>query len=894
MLPVVFEWLVREGWMIFSWWALVTLAGVAAFPLCARLLSGLPDRGYTLARAVGLLLVGWVFWMLGSLGFLPNTTGSILLSWLIVLVVSIALHFGARERFDWRVWWHENRSVVLVGEILFAVLLIGWTVVRAHQNALTNTEKPMDLMFISSIMRSPAFPPLDGWMSGYSISYYYFGYFIAAMLSTMSGITSTVGFNLLISLLFALTGLTAFGVAYNLVRSRALYDPIGTAKKKHDDPAPLDFDIESLPSRIPALLAGLLAMVMVVLMGNFQVALVEIPYQSRAASEAYLQFIGTQEREIYPERQQARDAGIPDDQPVTLNPGKPDPSQWGAWWWFRASRVLNDFNLDGTVAQAAQPIDEFPQFSFLLADNHPHVMALPFVMLSLGLALNLLLTKREPNRAETVFYGLCVGALVFFNTWDVLTGVLAVLGADAVRRLMRGQGRLSTRDWIGMFLFALTLGALALAFYLPFLISFRSQASGILPNVTAPTLLQQYFIMFGPFVLIIAFFLANEAWRADGRMNWKFGLQAALLLLIALVFVFLALMLAAMLVPEINAAVMQFTVPYGGLNGAIPGVLRRRLETLPTTILLLIGGIMIIGRLFPRRSHPSNLASLDGDKFQDDSLSRDERIIVTYPPATGFALVLVGIGVLLSLVPEFFYLRDNFGSRINTIFKFYYQTWLVFSIASAYGVYTILADSRLEKRGPVFQAAFSIVAVIAVGAGMLYPIFGIRERAWIETGRLNDPEPASLTLDGGPTLTAGSDYASIMCWRDQLGDKPAVVAEAVGGPYNPSFGRVAGLTGNPVVLGWENHERQWRGSTYDDAAGTRAEDMRQLYTDLRWDVVVPILQKYRIDYIFYGSSERGTYSSAGEDKFRENLEPVCEQQGSVFYRVTEAALQTAQ
>jgi uncharacterized membrane protein len=62
---------------------------------------------------------------------------------------------------------------------------------------------------------------------------------------------------------------------------------------------------------------------------------------------------------------------------------------------------------------------------------------------------------------------------------------------------------------------------------------------------------------------------------------------------------------------------------------------------------------------------------------------------------------------------------------------------------------------------------------------------------------------------------------------------------------------------------------------------------------LRWDVVVPILQKYHIDYVFYGSSERGTYSSAGEEKFRENLEPVCEQQGSVFYRVTDAALQVA-
>jgi len=55
-------------------------------------------------------------------------------------------------------------------------------------------------MFISSIMRSPTFPPNDGWMAGYSISYYYFGYFMAAMLATASGIGSTIAFNLTISL----------------------------------------------------------------------------------------------------------------------------------------------------------------------------------------------------------------------------------------------------------------------------------------------------------------------------------------------------------------------------------------------------------------------------------------------------------------------------------------------------------------------------------------------------------------------------------------------------------------------------------------------------------------------------------------------------------------------
>ena len=176
--------------------------------------EGCRIKAIRLARAVGLLLTAYLFWILGSLGFLRNTTGGILLAWLIVIGISLTVYVRGREPFDWRGWWRENRSVVITGEILFAVLFVGWAIIRAYQPELHSTEKPMDLMFINSIIRSPAFPPNDAWMAGYSISYYYFGYFIAAMLSTASGITGAIGLNMMVSLVFALTGLTAFGVVY--------------------------------------------------------------------------------------------------------------------------------------------------------------------------------------------------------------------------------------------------------------------------------------------------------------------------------------------------------------------------------------------------------------------------------------------------------------------------------------------------------------------------------------------------------------------------------------------------------------------------------------------------------------------------------------------------------
>ena len=99
------------------------------------------------------------------------------------------------------------------------------------------------------------------------------------------------------------------------------------------------------------------------------------------------------------------------------------------------------------------------------------------------------------------------------------------------------------------------------------------------------------------------------------------------------------------------------------------------------------------------------------------------------------------------------------------------------------------------------------------------------------------------------------------------------------------------LAGIPIVLGWEGHQSQWRGATYPQIVGTRRADIEMLYNDLRWEVAQAIIERYSIDYIFYGDTERfGTseqaaYVPAGEEKFRENLQVVCEVETSLFYRV---------
>ena len=64
------------------------------------------------------------------------------------------------------------------------------------------------------------------------------------------------------------------------------------------------------------------------------------------------------------------------------------PTRPGGIVWWQASRVVLDRTYD---LQPREIIDEFPFFSYLLGDLHPHVLAMPFALLIIGLALNLYL-----------------------------------------------------------------------------------------------------------------------------------------------------------------------------------------------------------------------------------------------------------------------------------------------------------------------------------------------------------------------------------------------------------------------------------------------------------------------------------------------------------------------
>ena len=93
----------------FRWWAALMVIGAAATPLTFLLFRRLPDRGYAFVKLVGLLIVSYVFWLLGSLGFLDNNLGGILFALLILIGLSAWAATRLRQRYGNRHERHPGR-----------------------------------------------------------------------------------------------------------------------------------------------------------------------------------------------------------------------------------------------------------------------------------------------------------------------------------------------------------------------------------------------------------------------------------------------------------------------------------------------------------------------------------------------------------------------------------------------------------------------------------------------------------------------------------------------------------------------------------------------------------------------------------------------------------------
>ncbi len=837
-----------------SWYVILTLLGWLTFPLVYALFPALTDRGYSLARAAGLLLWGYLFWLLTSLGLTENNPGGVLFALLLVVGISLASFFIRGSSFQTRKqgildWLKANRGLVISIEVLFLVAFAFLAFIRAGNPELDNAEKPMELMFINAILRSPTFPPHDSWLSGYAISYYYFGYVMAAMLAMLTGLTGSVAHNLMTSLIFGLAAIGAYGILYNLLSARCSGSRVPGAASGASLPTDGEKRAGQNPSRPIA--SSFLAPLFLLLVSNLE-GFLEGPHGLG------IFWSGTQNFWTWLGILELKD---PPTQPLSFIPSR-------FWWWWRASRVISDYDLAGNFKEI---IDEFPFFSFLHADLHPHVLAIPFNLMAVAVALNLLLGGW---RGETNLFGLrlkihkggflaaalLLGGLAFLNTWDILIAAALIVFAYVLFRVHEEGWSWSRFEDI--FALGLPLGIIALLLYLPFYFGFSSQAGGILPSLTWSTRGAQLWVMFAPlFVPLFAYLLyiwRGKRWAA----NWPVAILVIGGLTILLwAFSWLLGWLAFVKDPGFAEAYLQ--------SQNVPG-LAAFFEVASSRRLLYIGGLLTmlallvpaLAFLLPRPAPADDDLEVDVEADEPEHRS----------PVSTFVLLLILLGGLLVLAPEFVFLRDVFADRMNTVFKFYYQAWLLWGIAAAFGTVVLLQELRR-----FWGRAFAVVLVVFLAMSLTYPAMALPNKT-------NNFQPyLGFTLDDFQRIQRSNpDEAAAIQW---LRSAPyGVVVEAVppgGGSYT-NFARISEYSGLPAVLGWVGHEDQWRGSRAPQ--GTRQDDIATLYSTPNWQTALQIIDRYNIKYVYVGDLERTTYA-VQEEKFQKNLVPVFQQGNVRIYEV---------
>jgi YYY domain-containing protein len=242
-----------------------------------------------------------------------------------------------------------------------------------------------------------------------------------------------------------------------------------------------------------------------------------------------------------------------------------------------------------------------------------------------------------------------------------------------------------------------------------------------------------------------------------------------------------------------------------------------------------------------------------------------------YDASNKFALWIALIGLTLTFSVEFVYLRDTFGTRMNTVFKFYYQAWVLFSLSGVYGVYCVL---RGKSSRPVWRGFWVGGLALLLAATSVYPIMAGYSKA--------DGFQGVPTLDGTAYMARYNpdDHAAIQ-WLNQNVTGAPVILEASGGSYS-QFGRVSSQTGLPTVLGWGGHELQWRGN-YEEA-GKREPDIDQMYSSFDPKLTLTLLDKYGISYVYVGSLERQKYSPSALSKFDRLLDVAYRNSSVTIYR----------
>jgi len=208
---------------VIVWWLALVVIGLISFPLVSRVCSGLADKGYSISKLVGLLILTYFAWMISSLKLLSFGWVSILISFLLLAALSLYLGRKNLRITNW------PRKSIIVSELVFAVSFVLFLLIVMGRPDIyfDGADYFMDFAFMGTVIRSDYFPPVDPWFAGESIPYYYGGHLLVAILTVVTRVPPAISFNIAVAMFFALTACASYGLGYNITK-RKLYGFLAT------------------------------------------------------------------------------------------------------------------------------------------------------------------------------------------------------------------------------------------------------------------------------------------------------------------------------------------------------------------------------------------------------------------------------------------------------------------------------------------------------------------------------------------------------------------------------------------------------------------------------------------------------------------------------------------
>jgi len=213
------------NWLLTSlnWYVYLLIIGIVFYPLTKKIFSKFSfDFAYPFAKVIGIIFVSYTVYVLGTIKILPFNRMSLFLIIGIFALINFFIFKKKKKTINNYQLTINNLSILIFEELLFLASLLFWTFIRSQEPSIRSLEKFMDFGFINSILRGQFFPPKDIWYTPLQINYYYFGHLTGAFLIKLSNIKPAIGYNLILSTIFALGMTQVFSLVANIIK---LYQP---------------------------------------------------------------------------------------------------------------------------------------------------------------------------------------------------------------------------------------------------------------------------------------------------------------------------------------------------------------------------------------------------------------------------------------------------------------------------------------------------------------------------------------------------------------------------------------------------------------------------------------------------------------------------------------------